>query len=165
MRCAFGSDGVPCVATVVAAFFLIAAQFYVPCGAAELAWDGQSRIWRPLIGLNQEDDDTDPPVVGEFVVRGSATVNGTAAYQASDSTGSVDQQENVNATITGTTRYVVQLIGDELLSGDPLGASSATTVGGEGWLEVKIKDTTLRGAWRFVASPNFDPTESAATGV
>ncbi|MBL9137047.1 MAG: hypothetical protein JNK85_14340 [Verrucomicrobiales bacterium] len=119
----------------------------------------------PPVGLNQEDDEPDPPVVGEFIVRASATVNGAASYQASDSNGSVDQRENVNGTITGTTRYVVQLIGDERLSGDELAASSTATVGGEGSMLVKIKDGTLRGAWSFVASPDFDPTASAATGV
>lgn len=165
MRRVFGFDGFLGAVTWAAAAALIAGLSYSPCGAGGVAGVGGVMDRRPFMGLGQEDDGTEPPVVGEFVVRGSATVNGTASYQASDSNGSVEQKEDLTATITGTARYVVQLIGDNLLSGDPTETSSAATVGGEGSLVVKIKDSTLRGDWRFVTSPNFDPTEPGVTGV
>lgn len=165
MWCALGVGAIPCMSTVAAAVALMVAFLRMPCGAAALVGAGEAVVQLPFVDSNPGDDEPEAPVVGEFIIRGSVTVTGAAGYQASDANGSVDQKENLTATITGITRYPVQLIGDNLLSGEPTGASSTTTVGGEGSMVVKIKDSTLRGVWRFVPSPNFDPTMPAATGV
>jgi hypothetical protein len=101
---------------------------------------------------------------GEFVVRGSIQITGSAQLSAADKDSSANNKEELSATMTSEARYLVEWLGNSVVSGNELSASSSANVEGAGTYVVTSKGMTFVGTRTFQLNPNFDPNQSYVAG-